>query len=70
MNQSWGTFLKLNLKILKKDIHTFYLNKKLSLLFKQFYATLTFVRYGFLVCTEHFLEIFLATTKLMALDRT
>jgi hypothetical protein len=40
------------------------------LLSEQFYATLTFLRYGFLACTELFLEIFTAMTELRALDRT
>jgi hypothetical protein len=37
---------------------------------KQFYTTLTFVRYGFLACTELFLEIFAATTELRAVTVT
>ncbi len=55
LNQSSVTFLKINLKINKKILHPFYLNKYYAQLSKQIYETLILVKYGFFACTELFL---------------
>ncbi len=55
LNQSSVTFLKITLKIYKKILHPFYLNKYYAQLSKQIYETLRLVKYGFFACTELFL---------------